>query len=56
VSKEDRRRCIQLLCGEVMPAIKEYAAGLGLNDPWEANAPVHLRYSTDIPGLRQAAE
>ena len=24
VSKEDRRRCIELLCGEVMPAIKEY--------------------------------
>ena len=29
VSKEDRRRCIQLLCGEVMPAIKEYGASLG---------------------------
>ncbi len=38
VSKEDRRRCIQLLCGEVMPAIKEYGASLGLKDPWEANA------------------
>jgi alkanesulfonate monooxygenase SsuD/methylene tetrahydromethanopterin reductase-like flavin-dependent oxidoreductase (luciferase family) len=56
VSKEDRRRCIQLLCGEVMPAIKEYGAGLGLKDPWEANAPVHLRYSTDIPAQKAAAE
>ena len=56
VSKEDRRRCIQLLCGEVMPAIKEYGATLGLNDPWEADAPVHLRYSTDIVGHKVAAE
>ena len=55
VSKEDRRRCIQLLCGEVMPAIKEYGAGLGLNDPWEANAPVHLKYSTYVVS-REAAE
>ena len=30
------------LCGEVFPAIKEYGATLGLNDPWEANAPVHF--------------
>jgi alkanesulfonate monooxygenase SsuD/methylene tetrahydromethanopterin reductase-like flavin-dependent oxidoreductase (luciferase family) len=56
VSKEDRRRCIQLLVGEVMPAIKEYGATLGLKDPWEANAPVHLRYSTDIPSQKVAAE
>jgi alkanesulfonate monooxygenase SsuD/methylene tetrahydromethanopterin reductase-like flavin-dependent oxidoreductase (luciferase family) len=56
VSKEDRRRCIQLLCGEVMPAIKDYGKTLGLNDPWEANAPVHLRYSTDLPASKIAAE
>jgi hypothetical protein len=56
VSKEDRRRCIQLLCGEVLPAIKEFGATLGLKDPWEADAPVHLRYSSDIPGRRVAAE
>jgi alkanesulfonate monooxygenase SsuD/methylene tetrahydromethanopterin reductase-like flavin-dependent oxidoreductase (luciferase family) len=56
VSKEDRQRCIKLLCGEVMPAIKEYGASLGLKDPWEANAPVHIKYSTDIPGQRAAAE
>jgi hypothetical protein len=39
-----------------MPAIKEFGAGLGLKDPWEANAPVHLRYSTDIAGQQVAAE
>jgi hypothetical protein len=39
-----------------MPAIKEYGAGLGLKDPFEANAPVHLRYSTDIAVQRAAAE
>lgn len=41
---------------EVFPAIKEYGASLGLKDPWEANAPVHLRYSTDIPAQKVAAE
>jgi alkanesulfonate monooxygenase SsuD/methylene tetrahydromethanopterin reductase-like flavin-dependent oxidoreductase (luciferase family) len=56
VSKEDRQRCIKLLCGEVMPAIKEYGKTLGLNDPWEANAPVHLRYSTDLTTRAAAAE
>ncbi len=56
VSKEDRQRCIKLLCGEVMPAIKEFGAGLGLKDPWEANAPVHLRYSTDLRTQQAAAE
>ena len=56
VSREDRQRCIKLLCGEVMPAIKEYGKSLGLNDPWEANAPVHLRYSTDLKARAAAAE
>src|SRR5690348_1710783 len=56
VSKQDRRRCIELMCKEVMPAIKEFGKGLGLKDPWEANAPVHLKYSTDIPARKQAAE
>ncbi|HEX4171412.1 MAG TPA: hypothetical protein VHY82_02930, partial [Acetobacteraceae bacterium] len=56
VPKEDRRRCIELLVKEVMPAVKEHGKTLGLNDPWEANAPVHLKYSTDIPVQRAAAE
>jgi len=29
---------------------------LGLTDPFELNAPVHLRYSTDLKEVRQAAE
>ena len=56
VPAADRRRCIELLGREVMPAIREHGAKLGLKDPWEANAPVHLRYSTDIPTMRAAAE
>jgi alkanesulfonate monooxygenase SsuD/methylene tetrahydromethanopterin reductase-like flavin-dependent oxidoreductase (luciferase family) len=56
VSATDRRRCIELLGKEVMPAIREHGAKLGLKDPWEANAPVHLRYSTDIPTMKVAAE
>ena len=56
VSAEDRQRCIELLFKEVMPAIKEFGAKLGLKDPWEANAPVHLRYSTDLTTQKAAAE
>jgi hypothetical protein len=56
VSKEDRQTCIKLLCGEVMPAIREFGNKLGLKDPWEANAPVHLRYSTDLVEQKAAAE
>ena len=56
VSAVDRRRCIELLVKEVMPAVKEHGKTLGLKDPWEANAPVHLRYSTDIPVQKAAAE
>jgi alkanesulfonate monooxygenase SsuD/methylene tetrahydromethanopterin reductase-like flavin-dependent oxidoreductase (luciferase family) len=56
VPAADRRRCIELLVKEVMPAVKEHGKTLGLKDPWEANAPVHLRYSTDIPVQKAAAE
>jgi hypothetical protein len=56
VPKEDRRRCIELLVKEVMPAVREHGKTLGLKDPWEANAPVHLKYSTDIPVQKAAAE
>ena len=54
VSPEDRRRCIELLCGEVMPAIREHGKTLGLKGPWEANAPVSIDYATDL--RRAAAE
>jgi alkanesulfonate monooxygenase SsuD/methylene tetrahydromethanopterin reductase-like flavin-dependent oxidoreductase (luciferase family) len=56
VPAADRRRCIELLVKEVMPAVKEHGKSLGLKDPWEANAPVHLKYSTDISVQKAAAE
>ena len=54
VSPEDTRNCIRLLCGEVMPALREHGAKLGLNSPFEADAPVSIDYSTDL--RRAAAE
>ena len=56
VSAVDRKRCIELLFREVVPEVKEFGAKLGLLDPWEANAPVHLRYSTDLKTQKVAAE
>jgi alkanesulfonate monooxygenase SsuD/methylene tetrahydromethanopterin reductase-like flavin-dependent oxidoreductase (luciferase family) len=56
VSNEDARTCIRLLGQEVMPAMREIGKELGLTDPFEANAPVHLRYSDDLKQLPQAAE
>jgi alkanesulfonate monooxygenase SsuD/methylene tetrahydromethanopterin reductase-like flavin-dependent oxidoreductase (luciferase family) len=54
VSAEDTRTCIRLLCQEVMPAIREHGKSLGLKDPFEADAPVSIDYSRDLP--RAAAE
>ena len=56
VSPEDARTCIRLLGQEVMPAMREIGKELGLVDPFEKNAPVHLRYSTDRQRMPQAAE
>jgi alkanesulfonate monooxygenase SsuD/methylene tetrahydromethanopterin reductase-like flavin-dependent oxidoreductase (luciferase family) len=56
VSNEDARTCIRLLGQEVMPAMREIGKELGLKDPFELNAPVHLRYSTDLKQMPQAAE
>ncbi|HEY0418086.1 MAG TPA: hypothetical protein VGC80_01065, partial [Acetobacteraceae bacterium] len=53
VSPEDTRTCIRLLGQEVMPALREYGAQLGLDSPFECDAPVSLAYSTD---LKAAAE
>ena len=39
-----------------MPALRETAKELGLNSPFEANAPVHLNYSTDLRQPARAAE
>src|SRR5271168_2666366 len=56
VSDADARTCIRLLGQEVMPAMREIGKELGLRDPFELNSPVHLKYSTDLKQLPQAAE
>jgi alkanesulfonate monooxygenase SsuD/methylene tetrahydromethanopterin reductase-like flavin-dependent oxidoreductase (luciferase family) len=56
VSPEDARTCIRLLGQEVMPALKAYGRELGLTDPFEIDAPVHLRYSKDLKQPAVAAE
>ena len=40
VSHGDALRCIELLGKEVMPALREIGEGLGLSDPFAAEAPV----------------
>ena len=54
VSVEDARTCIRLLGQEVMPQLREYGQKLGLNSPFEAEAPVSLIQSTDL--RKMAAE
>jgi hypothetical protein len=39
-----------------MPAMREIGKELGLTDPFEADAPVHLKYSSDLRQMPQAAE
>jgi hypothetical protein len=56
VSAEDSRTCIRLLCQEVMPAIREHGKALGLNSPFEADAPVSIEYSKDLRPRTAAAE
>jgi alkanesulfonate monooxygenase SsuD/methylene tetrahydromethanopterin reductase-like flavin-dependent oxidoreductase (luciferase family) len=47
VSHEDSLSCIRLLGQEVMPAVREIAAELGLNSPFEADAPVSHAYARE---------
>ena len=57
VSQADSLTCIKLIGQEVFPAIREIAKSLDLKSPFEANAPVHLKYSTDLkPRNAVAAE
>ena len=57
VSQKDSLTCIRLMGTEVFPALREIAKSLDLKSPFEANAPVHLRYSTDLkPQAKAAAE
>src|SRR5581483_3267999 len=45
VSHEDSMTCIRLLGQEVVPAIKAYAAEIGLTDPFELETPVSLDHA-----------
>ena len=45
VSKEDTRTCIRLIGQEVLPAVREMGKELGLLSPFEANAPVSIKYA-----------
>ena len=55
VSQEDSLTCVRLMGQEVFPAIREIARSLDLKSPFEADAPVHLRYSTDLKPAAKAA-
>jgi len=56
VSQQDSLTCIKMIGEEVFPQIREIARELDLKSPFEANAPVHLRYSTDLKKAQVAAE
>ena len=55
VSQKDSLRCIELLGTEVFPQVREWSKELGLESPFEANAPVHYNYSTDLKKPKKAA-
>ena len=55
VSQEDSLTCIKMIGQEVFPQIREIAKELDLKSPFEANAPVNIKYSTDIKGKAAAA-
>jgi hypothetical protein len=55
VSQEDSLTCVRLMGTEVFPALREIAKSLDLKSPFETNAPVHLRYSTDLKRAKAVA-
>src|SRR6202011_5464926 len=55
VSQEDSLTCIKMIGQEVFPAIREIAKSLDLKSPFDSNAPVHLKYSTDLKPAKAAA-
>src|SRR6476619_6232309 len=55
VSQADSLTCIRLMGTEVFPAIREIAKSLDLKSPFEANAPVNIKYSTDLKPRAKAA-
>ena len=57
VSHQDSMTCIRLMGEEVLPAVREMAKELGLNSPFDVNAPVSVDYMTDLkPKAAAAAE
>ena len=52
VSHEDTKTCIRLLGQEVLPAVREIGKELGLDSPFEADAPVSINY-TEGPVARR---
>jgi len=56
VSQKDSLRCIELLGKEVFPQVREWAKELDLKSRFEAEAPVHLKYSKDLKRKAVAAE
>ncbi len=44
----DSMRCIELLGTQVLPAVREMGAEMGLNSPFDIDAPVSLEFSTDL--------
>ena len=52
VTNGDAKTCIRLLGQEVMPAVREIAAELGLKSPFETDQPVSIDY---MPGLAAPA-
>ena len=56
VSQPDSLACIRLLGQEVFPQVREWAKELGLDSPFEANAPVSIRYAKDLQRPAAAAE
>ena len=45
VSHEDTKTCIRLLGQEVLPAVREIGKELGLDSPFDADAPVSINYT-----------
>ncbi|MFZ0851788.1 MAG: hypothetical protein WAO08_21590, partial [Hyphomicrobiaceae bacterium] len=48
VSHSDSMTCIRLLGQEVFPQLREWAKELGLDSPFEAEAPVNIAYAKDL--------
>ena len=56
VSQQDLLSCIRLLGQEVFPQARGWAKELGLNSPFEAEAPVSIAYARDVKRPKAAAE